>query len=181
MVDSTRLELVAFSMSRRRSNQTELRVQIKNYSMGGEGVEPSQPYGHRILSPACIPIPPPAPKQPCECAPTTAFLSVSTTRPDKNVTDGAQPLPFSVFPPPAPDHPETIINMEAWSGIEPLNSGFADHCLTTWLPRRRSLARKIRPLRASINVLKRPSRCLQCPPNARHRRYRRPICLSQDQ
>ena len=32
--------------------------------------------------------------------------------------------------------------LEAWSGIEPLNSGFADHCLTTWLPRRRSLAQK---------------------------------------
>ena len=27
-------------------------------------------------------------------------------------------------------------NLEAWAGIEPANSGFADHCLTTWLPRR---------------------------------------------
>ena len=25
--------------------------------------------------------------------------------------------------------------VEAWIGIEPMNSGFADHCLTTWLPR----------------------------------------------
>lgn len=24
--------------------------------------------------------------------------------------------------------------MEVWAGIEPANNGFADHCLTTWLP-----------------------------------------------
>ncbi len=27
---------------------------------------------------------------------------------------------------------------QAGAGIEPTNSGFADRCLTTWLPRRRS-------------------------------------------
>ncbi len=28
-----------------------------------------------------------------------------------------------------------IFIMEAWAGIEPANTGFADPCLTTWLPR----------------------------------------------
>jgi hypothetical protein len=28
---------------------------------------------------------------------------------------------------------------EARAGIEPANSGFADRCLTTWLPRRNSV------------------------------------------
>lgn len=36
--------------------------------------------------------------------------------------------------------------MEAWAGIEPANTGFADPCLTTWLPR---LARLL------VGVLKR--------------------------
>ena len=56
MVDPTRLELVTFSMSRKRSNQ----LSYGSLKVGGEGLEPSQPYGHRILSPTCIPIPPPA-------------------------------------------------------------------------------------------------------------------------
>ena len=35
--------------------------------------------------------------------------------------------------------------MEAGAGIEPANSGFADRCLTTWLPRRFTLIRKSFP------------------------------------
>ena len=53
--------------------------------MGGEGLEPSQPCGHRILSPTCIPIPPPAQKKDFGYIPTIAFLSVSTTRPENNL------------------------------------------------------------------------------------------------
>lgn len=30
---------------------------------------------------------------------------------------------------------ESSFSMEAWAGIEPANTGFADPCLTTWLPR----------------------------------------------
>ena len=75
MVDPTRLELVTSSMSRKRSNQlsygSEKKFCVisprvfhawgfvclanKANSMGKEGVEPSRPFGHRILSPACIP------------------------------------------------------------------------------------------------------------------------------
>ena len=31
-----------------------------------------------------------------------------------------------------------IFILEAWTGFEPVNSGFADHCLATWLPRHKS-------------------------------------------
>ena len=30
---------------------------------------------------------------------------------------------------------DPIVFLEAWAGIEPANTGFADPCLTTWLPR----------------------------------------------
>ena len=101
------------------------------FFMGGEGLEPSQPYGHRILSPTCIPIPPPALNLHYECASTIVFLNDSACIcyykfDSLSAAESGRP--------PALKH---LKNLEAWSGIEPLNSGFADHCLTTWLPRRR--------------------------------------------
>jgi hypothetical protein len=40
-----------------------------------------------------------------------------------------------VEPCPSPHYPMIINLLEAASGFEPLNSGFANHCLTTWLYR----------------------------------------------
>lgn len=51
-------------------------------------------------------------------------------------------------------HAICLLNFKAWSGIEPLNSGFADHCLTTWLPRHSSIHQ-----RAAQDPRKIPSEC----------------------
>lgn len=37
--------------------KTELK--LSNYSVPGAGIEPARPYGHKILSLACLPISPP--------------------------------------------------------------------------------------------------------------------------
>jgi hypothetical protein len=41
---------------------------------------------------------------------------------------------------------QILFYLEAWTGIEPVNSGFADHCLTAWLPRRFDYFKKNPPV-----------------------------------
>ena len=56
IVGGTGLEPVTFCMSSKRSNQAELTALLLSITyMGKEGVEPSRPYGQRILSPSCMP------------------------------------------------------------------------------------------------------------------------------
>src|SRR3989344_1392661 len=64
MVDPRGIEPLTSSMSRKHSNQLSYGSKIFPVTIcpnsivnivGKEGVEPSQPCGHRILSPACMP------------------------------------------------------------------------------------------------------------------------------
>ena len=147
--------------------------------MGKEGVEPSQPYGQRILSPSCMPfhhLPNLKLNATIKTVLSLDFSAVSLlhrSRYSKNYKlkawTGFEPV-NSGFVLRLLSHfiPSSLrIFIKATIGIEPMYSGFADHCLTTWLRRHQC-----------IPDLKRPEQRLskypQSPPDAPRLRYRRP-------
>ena len=116
--------------------------------MGKEGVEPSQPYGQRILSPSCMPF---------HHLPHEAeVLSIDSLSPK---------LKFKVYKFKAWTGREPVnsgfvlrllshfilsslrIFIKATIGIEPMYSGFADHCLTPWLRRHKMMLAVVRQIK----------------------------------
>ena len=75
--------------------------------------------------------------------------------------------------------------IKAWTGLEPVNNGFADRCLTTWLPRHIDITRHRIPRhqnrnpsknkRRIIKLLLRPSQYPPHPPNGLFLAGRTPI------
>lgn len=75
--------------------------------VGEEGLEPSSPWGQRILSPPCMP-----------------FHHSPLSNP---IRPRARPETSALFPRFFPEHEE---KMEAAPGLEPGDEGFAGLCLT---------------------------------------------------
>ncbi len=101
--------------------------------MGKEGVEPSRPYGQRILSPSCMPF---------HHLPRM-YVANSLKFCDKQIMRWCDCMHHAhclacrsaTFAWCQFKNPCRVFKLEATSGFEPLNSSFAESCLTTWLRR----------------------------------------------
>lgn len=127
--------------------------------VGGEGIEPSRPCGHRILSPACIPIPPPALQtrygKHLKCCSSQCFHHPPVLQAYFSKLVDPTRLELVTFSMSRKrsnqlSYGSGATNLEARVGIEPTYRGFADPCLTTWLSRHRSHQQE--NLRCSLSI-----------------------------
>ena len=102
--------------------------------MPGKGVEPLCPCGRGILSPDCMPIS--TPRLSVLYFPEIFCRQLALRRLLRNLlAQSASIRANNLRRPPSADSVSYAL-IEATSGIEPLNSCFADSCLTSWLRRR---------------------------------------------